>query len=163
MAKAVAYSIKGTSKVKPTDLPEGLRVETTVVDVPTDVTVKSRYGMEFRVRKYTGALANEGEILVNLRDPSPFGGSDRINTDKIMDRENVRKLRDALTELLAETVSLRKLVDGQGDSWYEIESDKFRMGGDRPEATRKHLSNPTHASSLQRVSDTYGVDRITFE
>lgn len=163
MAKAVAYSIKGTSKVKPTDLPEGLRVETTVVDVPTDVTVQSRYGMKFRFRKYTGSLSEEGEVLINLLDPAPFGGAPRINTDKIMDRENVRKLRDALTELLDETLPLRKVVDGQEDAWYEIEPNKFRMGFDRAEATRKHLSGPLHASSLERITDTYGVNRITFE
>lgn len=157
MAKATQYKVEGVLKEKPSNLPKELTITEIVTDVPLDVTAKSVYGTEFRVTEYwntDSALLKLG-IIDNRSTP-------KIQTEKLLDRANTIKLRDALTELIGDAPQRLRVLHDASDGplsdwrWYEMENGLFLYSRTVPEGHEKG------DSTLEYIRDTFGIRSATY-
>lgn len=149
------YKIVGTSKVKPIDLPDGLAVEETEVEITEVIT--TGLSREITVTENYGKAAH-----LQVATTSPFT---KNSVSASLNKEQTIRLRDALNEILGEGKSgLRKVVDDSGyaDIWFEIEPDKFYNQSTRKDAQRLADRGAPYRS-LDDLRSSYRVKTITFE
>lgn len=164
MAKVISYKVQGTVDTEPKNLPDGLVVTKVETEIPLDVTVESVYGTTFRVREYGGDA--DVPLSLDIKSVNTFSGKVDISTNKLFDRENTTKLRDALTELLgdAPSVSLRKVVDkcGYFTEWFEVSPNKFINKPTRAQAA-KAAAHGAVKLTYEDINRLYGIKTVTFE
>ena len=102
----------------------------------------------------------DGGVHIKLEQTNTTFNPDCVQS--AMTREEVTKLRDVLTEILKDGV--RKVLDSEGDYWYEVEHDLFRMGDDLSNAKHKHDRDGalSYAKTLDQISSAHGVDWVTY-
>lgn len=163
MRKSTEYKVIGTSKIKPENLPDGLKVDEVTCEIPTDVTVESMFGTTLRVKDYHNP---DALLSLDIKAVNTFSGRPEINTNKLFDRENTIKLRDALTELIgdAPSVSLRKVVDKSGyfTEWFEVSPNKFVNKPTRAQAA-KAAADGAGKWTYEDINRSYGIKTVTFE
>lgn len=150
------YKIVGTSKVKPIDLPDGLAVEETEVEITEVIT--TGLSREITVTE----SATKGASHIKLENTSQFRAE---IVQAFLSPDVTRKLRDTLTEIIGDGKSgLRKVVDDSGyaDIWFEIEPDKFYNQSTRKDAQRLADRGAPYRS-LDDLRSSYRVKTITFE
>ena len=149
------YKVIGTSKVKPTGLPDGLSVQETEVEVTEVIT--TRLSREITVSENGGNAAH-----LQVRSTSNFTND---NVSASLNKDETKRLRDSLNEILGEgQTALRKLVDASGyaDIWFEIDPDKFYNQNTRAAAQRA-AGRGGDFRTLDDLSSSYGIKSITFE
>lgn len=158
MRKAIHYKVSGVVEIKPTNLPKGLNVEEVQVDLPqASVDIRAIHGgSAVRITEY------------DLDDTHYDGPGMMIPGKGIFDGKEVRKLRDFLNKILDEEPSktLRVLVDGVNDVWFEFEPNVWTQGNDLGDtnpnpwerAQQRHLdeNNALTRKSLADIEDSYG-------
>jgi len=149
------YSVTGTSPIKPTNLPDGLTVEEKKVEIKE--VIDTKLSRRFTVKE-SGMY--DGGVHIKLEQTNTAFNPDCVQS--AMTREEATKLRDVLTEILK--TSVRRVLDSEGDFWYEVEHNLFRMGDDLAEAKRKHDRDGAqgYAHDLDYIRSTYGVDDIAY-
>lgn len=157
MKKVVEYKVVGTSSVEPKNLPEGLAVSKTEFEKPTEVRFTSVYGTQFKLTEDRLGSSSRATLQVSRNDSHRGDGSYIFTSDTL------REIRDGINEILGGTSSLRKLVDNDGDLWFEVSSDVFRLGLTRTEASRKKETDPSGGRSLDYVTRIFGVRQTAFE
>jgi len=147
------YKVTGQSTSKPSNLPEGFLIKEELV--PVDVTVLSKYGVQFRVQSYSG----DPEDAMTLEIiPSPAGTSGWAAYNKIFDKENATKLRDALNEILNDKKG-RRVIHDATDSlsdparWYECDNGKFYYTSSRQIPSSAIGGTATY----DYIKETYGI------
>jgi len=149
------YSVTGTSTIKPTNLPDGLTIEETEVEIKEviDTTLSRRFTV-----KESGVFS--GGVHIKLEQTGKVFKADVVQA--ALSREEATKLRDVLTEILKD--GTRRVLDSEGDFWYEVEHDLFRMGEDLTEAKRKHARDGAegYAHDLDYIRSTHGVDEVSY-
>jgi hypothetical protein len=149
------YIVTGTSPIKPTNLPDGLTIEETKVEIKE--VIETKLSRRFTIKE-SGVFS--GGVHIKLEQTGTVYNPDCVQS--ALSREEATKLRDVLTEILKDGV--RKVLDSEGDYWYEVEHDLFRMGDDLAEAKRKHARDGAegYAKSVDQIRNAHGVDSITY-
>lgn len=146
MRKATHYKVSGVLETKPTDLPEGLKVEEVEVTLPrlsiNIVPIHGGSGMQ--VAEY------------DLDDTTFTSPGVMLGNKGIYDGEQVRKLRDFLNKILEESTKVRVLRDREGDVWFELSPGKFALGGRGGDTTAL-------ANAKRKVADETGYHNWTFD
>lgn len=119
------YTITGSSKVAPAELPEGFTVETETV--PLDLRLDIFQGRRLRI-KASDYYPNGG---VHMILEATYGGTVMAN----LKRSDVVAIRDALNEHLEDT-GLRAWQVDDHFVWWEIEKDWFVTADSREEARK---------------------------
>jgi len=155
------FSVEGTSTVKPVNLPEGLTVKTEEVRDVVDVTAKSIFGTTFRVETRESEPDDYFPTVASITVKNGPGGTEMV---RLMDRENVQKLRDALSATLGES-RLRIVHDGEDSTgssfrWIEVRPDRFTYShiDTDPDTLECHNEEIT----FQYLVDKYGIRSVTY-
>jgi hypothetical protein len=149
------YKVTGSSSTKPTNLPEGLTVETT--RAKTEKTIQTSMSRQITVKDNGG----QGEAHLRVKNTaSSYSQSSEIAAS--LTREEATQIRDALNEILEG--GLRKVIDSSGFAsvWFEVEKDKFHNYDDR-EAAQRSAARGNTGKTLTFIENNYGVQSITFE
>lgn len=112
MRKATHYKVSGVLPTKPIDLPEGLDVEEVEVKLPA---------MSIDITPIHG-----GDSTTLTEYSLEEGTGFRMPGKGIFSEAEARKIRDFLNTILGK---IRVLKDADGDVWFELEPDKFTLGG----------------------------------
>jgi hypothetical protein len=149
------YTVTGESTIKPLNLPDGLTIEEKKVE--TKEVINTKLSRRFTVKEggvYDGGVHIKVEVTNSTFNPDVVQAA--------LNREEATKLRDVLTEILNDRV--RKILDSEGDYWYEVEPGLFRMGDDLSNAKQKHSRDGAegYAKTLDEISSAHGVDSVTY-
>jgi len=149
------YSVTGTSPIKPTNLPDGLTIEETKVEIKE--VIDTKLSRRFTVKE-SGLY--DGGAHIKLEQTNTVYNPDCVQS--ALSREEATKLRDVLTEILKDGV--RKVLDSDDDYWYEVEPNLFRMGDDLSNAKHKHARDGAfgYAKTLDEIRSAHGVESVTY-
>jgi hypothetical protein len=140
MRKKTVYSVTGVLETKPTDLPDGLRVDQVEINAPRESIHLTSYHGERH-------LVSEG---ISIEKSVTIGGVG------LLEEVEVRKLRDFLNMVLGEESKVRVLRDREGDVWFELAPDKFALGG-------RESQTDALAIAKKKVADETGYRDWTFD
>jgi len=149
MGNRVNFKVQGTSKTKPTNLPDGLTVEE--VEVPMKEVFPMLFGRELTVQE----SSTFGSTHFKLTAPSTAIGSKEIAGYLV--KEDVVKLRDLLNEILSGGKRVFQDRDkSTTNRWYEVADNKFNYAADRERAEKAYDRYPSDSWDLTKVEQFYG-------
>lgn len=149
------YSVSGTSKVKPTDLPKGLKVEETKVKIKE--TVQTRLNRRLTISE----MGDGSPVHLRLEEtPATARIFDTSVVEAIFNREEATQIRDLLTEIL-EGQALRKVTDNSGvfPIWFEIAPDKF-VNETTKEKAQQEFDSGYGTWDLATIRSEWGIRSI---